>query len=215
MDQVTDKNTENPVKTRSRNVRKHRTSRILDAAEIEFSKAGYDGASVQAIADRADLQKRQVLYFFQSKKNLYRATIERIFAEWGSLDLDEWEGSPPEIIASYIDNIFEIVAGRSHRSKLVISEMMRGGQAAIPVMVGRDSREGMKRVLERLERWMDRGEMRRTDPLQYIFMLWSFQHFYVAFEPEVAYFLDKKEMGADDWVRIREHVKEVALGYFV
>ncbi len=214
MNQTIESMTDKTVTPRSRNVRIKRTSEILDAAEIEFSNSGFEGTSVQAIADRAKLQKRQVLYFFQNKENLYRATIDRIFSEWRAQELDKWEGSPSEIVSSYIDHIFDMTRRKSHRSKLVISEMMRGGKIGVPVMIDRKSREGMQRTTARLENWMDRGDMRRTDPLKFIFMLWGFQHFYVAFEPEVAYFLDKPEVTDDDWLRIRQHVKEVALNYF-
>lgn len=199
---------------RVRNVRKKRTSEILDAAELEFAKSGFEGTSVQSVADRAGLQKRQILYFYQNKENLYRAAIDRIFTEWRSQELDKWEGEPRQIICDYIDHMFALVEAKPHRSKLVINEMMRGGQIGIPVMEDRNSRSVMKSTIARLNGWMDRGLMRRTDPLQFIFMLWSFQHFYVAFEPEVAYFLDKKALRNDDWAKIREQVKSTAMEYF-
>jgi len=199
---------------RARNVRERRTSEILDAAETEFAKSGFEGTAVQAIADAAGLQKRQILYFYQSKENLYRAVIDRIFTEWRSQELERWEGEPHQVICDYIDHMFRLVEEKPHRSKLVINEMMRGGRIGIPVMEDRQSRSAMQNTVGRLKGWMDRGLMRRTDPLQFIFMLWSFQHFYVAFEPEVAYFLDKKELNKDDWLDIRERVKATAMEFF-
>ena len=199
---------------RAQNVRERRTSEILDAAELEFAKSGFEGTSVQAVADRAGLQKRQILYFYQNKENLYRAVIDRIFTEWRSQELNKWEGEPQQIICDYIDHMFSLIEEKPHRSKLVINEMMRGGQIGIPVMEDRDSRSAMEATIHRLQSWMDKGLMRRTDPLQFIFMLWSFQHFYVAFEPEVAFFLDKKQLQSDDWGRIRKHVKNTAMEYF-
>ena len=160
------------------------------------------------------MQKRQILYFYQNKENLYRAVIDRIFTEWRSQELDEWEGEPRQIICDYIDHMFTLVEEKPYRSKVVINEMMRGGQIGIPVMDDRNSKSVMDRTVARLQGWMDQGLMRRTDPLQFIFMLWSFQHFYVAFEPEVAYFLDKNSLKNDDWTKIREQVKSTATAYF-
>ena len=54
---------------------------IISAAEIEFSQKGFDGVSIQAIADRAGLTKRQVLYFFKTKSNLYQSVIKNIFKD--------------------------------------------------------------------------------------------------------------------------------------
>jgi AcrR family transcriptional regulator len=41
----------------TRNIRARRTAAILNAAEIEFSQKGYEGTSIQSIADRAGLTK--------------------------------------------------------------------------------------------------------------------------------------------------------------
>lgn len=199
---------------RARNVRKRRTSEILDAAELEFAKSGFEGTAVQSIADRAGLQKRQILYFYQNKENLYRAVIDRIFTEWRSQDLKDWEGKPDQIISDYIDHLFTFVEDKPHRSKLVINEMIRGGQFGIAVMEDRNSRQAMQNTVRRLQSWMDRGLMRKTDPLQFIFMLWGMQHFFVAFEPEVAFFLDKPKLQKQDWLNLRDQVKASARHYF-
>lgn len=199
---------------RARNVRMRRTSAILDAAELEFAKGGFDGTALQSIADRAGLQKRQVLYFFQNKENLYRAVIDRIFTEWRSQELKDWTGNPRQIICDYIDNVFAIMEEKPHRNKLIINEMMRGGQFGIPVMKDRNALSTIEKTIERLQTWMDRGDMLPTNPLQFIFMLWSFQHFLVAFEPEVAYFLRKKQLKSGDWLSIKEQVKSLAMVFF-
>ncbi|MCP4436507.1 MAG: TetR/AcrR family transcriptional regulator [Actinomycetia bacterium] len=52
---------------------------ILDAAEELFSANGYEGASLDAIGDRAGIQGTAILYHFSSKQVLYEATLERIF----------------------------------------------------------------------------------------------------------------------------------------
>ena len=59
-------------------------SAILEAAEFEFARNGYEGTTIQSIADRADMTKRQVLYFFTNKKTLYSEILKRIFKHWRS-----------------------------------------------------------------------------------------------------------------------------------
>ena len=46
-------------------------SAILEAAEFEFACNGYEGTTIQSIADRAKMTKRQVLYFFTNKKKIH------------------------------------------------------------------------------------------------------------------------------------------------
>ena len=52
---------------------------ILDAAEDLFSEHGFDGASLDAIGERAGIQGTAILYHFPSKRALYEATLDRIF----------------------------------------------------------------------------------------------------------------------------------------
>lgn len=52
-------------------------SRILDAAQAEFSSLGFDGASIRGIAEKASVQLASVRYHFGSKDDLWRAVFAR------------------------------------------------------------------------------------------------------------------------------------------
>jgi TetR/AcrR family transcriptional regulator len=54
--------------------------RILAAARQEFIESGLRGARMQAIADRAGVNKSLVHYYFRSKQRLYDAVITDIVA---------------------------------------------------------------------------------------------------------------------------------------
>jgi AcrR family transcriptional regulator len=49
--------------------------RILHAARLVFSERGYDGATFQAIAVRADLTRPAINHYFSSKRALYREVV--------------------------------------------------------------------------------------------------------------------------------------------
>lgn len=51
-------------------------ARILDAALDVFSEHGFEGSSLQQIADRLDLTKAALYYYFRSKDELLEALIE-------------------------------------------------------------------------------------------------------------------------------------------
>lgn len=51
--------------------------RILAAAREVFSELGYDAATFQAIAIRADLTRPAINHYFASKRVLYREVVER------------------------------------------------------------------------------------------------------------------------------------------
>jgi TetR/AcrR family transcriptional regulator len=184
---------------------------IMKAAEIEFSQKGFDGASVQAIADRTDLSKRQVLYFFGTKNNLYQNVVSNIFKDWATHDLYQQTGEPRQILATYIEKILRSSQEKPHLSKILINEMNRGATVAIPILRDINTNETFKKLKERFENWQKEDKIRRIDPVQYIFLLWAAQHFYAAFEPEITYIMGRKKLRNEDWDNIIKQVKKIFL----
>ncbi|WP_390349176.1 TetR/AcrR family transcriptional regulator [Variovorax boronicumulans] len=58
-----------------------RHQRLMDAAVIEFSERGFDGASVLSIAKRAGVKQPLLNYHFGGKDGLWRAVVEEAYAE--------------------------------------------------------------------------------------------------------------------------------------
>ena len=50
--------------------------RILDAARIEFAKAGLGGARVDQIAETSGVNKRMIYHYFGGKEQLFAAVVE-------------------------------------------------------------------------------------------------------------------------------------------
>ena len=67
---------------------------ILDAAEIEFSHHGLNGARLSAIADRAGVTTAMIHYYFTNKEGLYKAVLQRPATEanekLGTLNFDQF-----------------------------------------------------------------------------------------------------------------------------
>ncbi len=86
--------------------------RILDAALHEFSAKGIAGARVEAIATRANVNKRMLYYYFGSKDGLFREILRRRVDE-GAAALESADVSKPDRLA------------KSQRGILQDSEYMR------------------------------------------------------------------------------------------
>ena len=52
--------------------------RILDAAEAEFARKGFEGARIDAIANAAGVNKALIYYYFKGKRALLEELIERL-----------------------------------------------------------------------------------------------------------------------------------------
>lgn len=64
-----------PRPPRKRDARATR-ARLLEAAAGEFARAGFAGARIGAIADRARTNKRMIYAYFGDKAGLYRAVLD-------------------------------------------------------------------------------------------------------------------------------------------
>lgn len=54
---------------------------ILDAAAAEFSARGFGGASVNAVAERAGINKRMLYHYFGNKEDLFLVVLEEAYAD--------------------------------------------------------------------------------------------------------------------------------------
>jgi AcrR family transcriptional regulator len=68
-------------------------ARILDAALDVFSEHGFEGSSLQEIADRLELTKAALYYYFRSKDELLEALVEPAIAGLNEI-LEECSGEP-------------------------------------------------------------------------------------------------------------------------
>lgn len=56
-----------------------RRASIVDAAIVEFGRSGLDGATTDAIAQRAGISQPYVIRLFGTKKALFAAAVDRVF----------------------------------------------------------------------------------------------------------------------------------------
>ncbi|HEX7478181.1 MAG TPA: TetR/AcrR family transcriptional regulator [Polyangiales bacterium] len=60
------------------------SAQIRAAATKLFASHGYEGVSLQSIADEVGVAKQTLLYHFPSKELLHRAVLEHVFEHWRS-----------------------------------------------------------------------------------------------------------------------------------
>ena len=63
-------------------IRAANRERILGAAEKVFARAGFGGATMEAIAEGAGLPKANLHYYFGSKHELYREVLAGTLRDW-------------------------------------------------------------------------------------------------------------------------------------
>jgi len=184
-------------------------SAILEAAEYEFARNGYEGTTIQSVADRAGMTKRQVLYFFSNKETLYSEILKRIFQHWRSEEFNMWPGQPIEVFEEYMEHLLEQARTNPTHNKFMINEMLRGAPMFKKNRSQRDILKLTRQRVARMQEWIEQGRIRDIDPRFILFFLWSMQHFFVVFEPEVAFLMDKEKLSKSDWSDIKKQMNQI------
>ena len=158
---------------------------ILAAALEFFSQFGIHGTSLDKVAERADVSKTNLLYYFPSKEELYIAVLKHILDVWlAPLRALRDDLQPLEAIGEYIRMKLEVSRDHPQASRLFCLEMLQGA----PLLKG--ELDGMLRALVEeksavIKGWIEQGRLAPVEPHHLIFMLWATTQHYADFATQV------------------------------
>ena len=191
-------------------IRQQNETLILQAAEKVFAEAGFGGATMQLIADMADLPKANLHYYFPTKEDLYRRVVQDIFEIWlhAADSMDQAPG-PIEGIGAYIQAKMEISRRHPNGSKVWAFEVMHRA----PVI--QDYLETTLRAwttgrVRLIERWIAEGKMAPVDPEHLLYMLWATTQHYADFGHQIET-LNAGPLSDADWQKATDSVKTMIL----
>lgn len=107
---------------------------IFAAAAVHFSSHGYDGASVDAIAHDAGVNKAMIYYHFDGKLGLYREVVRDMLRAVGgsAAGIAAGSDSPTHKIERFIQTLAHMRDGRPWFPSLMMREMAAGGPRLDP-----------------------------------------------------------------------------------
>jgi TetR/AcrR family transcriptional regulator len=156
-----------------------RKRQVILAAALElFSRSGVAGASLDRVAERADVSKTNLIYYYPSKDVLYAAVLNSVLSLWlVPLEIIDRANAPHEAIASYIRHKMAFSRDNAAASRLFCFEILYGA----PVL-GDRLRGMLQSVMAEkagvFEHWIASGQMAEVDPYQFLYSLWATtQHF--------------------------------------
>lgn len=190
--------TETPTgKYKAGKIRDRNLSIIIDAAEEEFVQNGYQGTSIQSIANRAGLPKANVHYYFKRKSNLYVAVLDNIIRLWNDL-LDEVtvNDDPATVLDLFIRKKVESSYTHPRASKLYAMEMIQGAPH-LKGYIRTEMRQWVRRKTRIIESWIAQGRMEPVDPLHLIFLIWSSTQHYADFDVKILTIMNRAEYEPD------------------
>jgi TetR/AcrR family transcriptional regulator len=102
--------------------------KILFAARLEFSERGFDGARMQAIADKAGTNKALLHYYFRSKEGLFKVTLKDILSNlWADvhrqMDAHQDEKNLRALINAIVSAYITTFAAQPDLPRMVVREI--------------------------------------------------------------------------------------------
>jgi TetR/AcrR family transcriptional regulator len=159
---------------------------ILKAARTVFAQSGFRGATLDRIAELADMSQPNLHHYFKTKSDLYAAVLGHTLDIWlQPLESFDPHGDPREEITRYIEAKLELSRREPDASRVFAYEMLDGGS-----FLRKDVQTRVKQHADHfaatLMRWADEGKMRRVDPHHLLFLIWASTQHYADFAPRSA-----------------------------
>ncbi len=143
-------------------------AQILQVALRHFAADGFNGTSLNDIADEVGVRRSTVLYHFPSKENLYRAVVLDVFADWDKLArhaIGIVEHGWPQV-DKILRAAFVFFEERPEFVRLARREALDG--SIVTQELGAALRPLFARATGWLQEEMNAGRLRRFDAAQFV-----------------------------------------------
>ena len=142
--------------------------KILEAAEEVFQEKGFDGARMQEIADKANINKGLLHYYFKTKDSLFEAIFSIAFHTMiGQIQsIMSLEISLNERIDRIVDDFMSMLAKKPALPRFVITELNKNPDRFIAKHVNHNTRATFAAFINSVQKEIDAGNIRPVDPRQ-------------------------------------------------
>jgi len=192
---------------------------ILLAAREEFAEHGLGGARVDRIAERADVNKRLIYYYFKSKDELFLAVLEKAYADIREAEnqLHLAEMPPSLAIRRLTEFTWDYYIAHPEFLTLLNSENLHQGRHLAMSSRVRDTNSPLIQTLaDLLERGRKDGIFRGgIDPIQLYVSIAGMAYFYLSNNHTLSAIFGRDLMTPKAHQERLSHMTEVILGYLL
>ena len=166
-------------------IQRQKTEIILEAALDVFSDFGFRGSTIDMIANRANLSKPNILYYFDNKEAIHITLLEKLLETWLEPLHEINENNPPiDEICKYIEQKLNMARDFPRESKLFANEILQGAPHVLPELQG-TLRALVGKKAKIIKNWSKQGKIADIDPNHLFFSIWATTQHYADFDIQV------------------------------
>jgi len=141
---------------------------ILETAREVFTQYGYDGTSMQMIADRAGINKSLLHYYYRSKEKLFGQIFSRVFSQFiPHLGVIFMSDMPlEEKISTFVDRYIDVFLNNPYIPIFVMQELSKNPQHLAELI--REAGIHPELMIENISQMLNRENIRMNDPRQFL-----------------------------------------------
>lgn len=161
-------------------------NQLLNAALDVFSTYGFSGASLDEIAQLAQMHKSNIFYYYENKEALYVEVLTTVLQKWlAPLQTLEVELEPAEALAHYLIQKIEVSRTQPKASKLFALEIIQGAPHILEILKG-PLKKLFKRKAKVIQTWQEQGKISaEIDPELLILNIWAVTQNYADFSTQM------------------------------
>ena len=125
----------NPAKPKRERNPEETRRRILDAAEAEFARKGYDGTRLRDVALAVGVHHALLHHYFKDKEGLFRAVLERAIEGVSSkaFELLRTTGDIRALTESFVETLVSFLAENQHLALILHFASLDEGSPAFTI----------------------------------------------------------------------------------
>ena len=192
-------------------IRKKNKALILNAAKKEFVTFGFEGASIKRIAERANIPRANIHYYFANKMELYQELLSNIVSIWNStFDSLSIEDDPKTALSAYIRSKVMYSRDEPDASRIFASEIIHGA----PVLndyLSSDFKVWVQTKVDVIQYWIKQQLIDDINPYHLLFLIWGATQHYADFNVQVLAAMDKAEMDEQSFDAVVNSITTIVL----
>ena len=187
-------------------------NQLLNAALDVFSVYGFSGASLDEIAQLANMHKSNIFYYYENKESRYVEVLTTVLQKWlAPLQILEVELEPTEALTHYLMQKIESSKDQPKASRLFALEIIQGAPHILPILKG-PLKKLFKRKTKVIETWQEQGKLsKEIDAELLIINIWAITQNYADFSTQMEMVTGKTLRNRSMYQRTIEHTVHLML----